>query len=77
MFISHLGPGSIAQSVALLTADHGRCVFESQPSLITFVETDHEIDHEIISTIILPIRDGQFPVTGESMCKVLVNPLEV
>ena len=41
--------------------------FEPKPGHITFVE----IDHEIISTAILPllqIQEGQLAVTGKSMC---------
>ena len=51
------------------------CQFESQLSHITFVK----IDHEIISTVILPlllIQEGQLSVTGQSMCIVLMNPLK-
>ena len=38
-----------------------------------------EIDHEIFSTVILslPIQEGQFSVSGERMCTILVNRLEV
>ena len=38
-----------------------------------------EIDHEIFSTVILPlplIQEGQLSVSGERMCTVLVNSLE-
>ena len=38
-----------------------------------------EIDHEILSTVILSlplIQEGQLSVCGERMCTVLVNPLE-
>ena len=38
-----------------------------------------EIDHEIFSTVILPlplIQEGQLSVSGERMCTVLVNRLE-
>ena len=37
-----------------------------------------EIDHEIFSTVILSlplIQEGQFSVSGESMCTILVNRL--
>ena len=36
-----------------------------------------EIDHEIFSTVILSlplIQEGQFSVSGERMCTILVNP---
>ena len=38
-----------------------------------------EIDHEIISTVILSlplIQEGQLSVSGERMCTILVNRLE-
>ena len=38
-----------------------------------------EIDHEIFSTVILSlplIQEGQLSVSGETMCTILVNPLE-
>ena len=38
-----------------------------------------EIDHEIFSTVILSlplIQEGQLSVSGERMCKLLVNRLE-
>ena len=38
-----------------------------------------EIDHEIFSTVILPlplIQDGQLSVSGERMCTILANRLE-
>ena len=38
-----------------------------------------EIDHEILSTVILSlplIQEGQLSVSGERMCTILVNPLE-
>ena len=38
-----------------------------------------EIDHEIFSTVILSlplIQEGQLSVSGERMCKILVNRLE-
>ena len=38
-----------------------------------------EIDHEIFSTAILPlllIQEGQLSVSGERMCRILVNRLE-
>ena len=39
-----------------------------------------EIDHEIFSTVILSlplIQEGQLSVSGERMCTILVNNLEV
>ena len=38
-----------------------------------------EIDHEIFSTVILSlplIQEGQLSVSGERMCRILVNRLE-
>ena len=38
-----------------------------------------EIDHEIFSTVILSlpqIQEGQFSVSGERICTILVNRLE-
>ena len=38
-----------------------------------------EIDHEIFSTVILPlplIQEGQLSVSGERICTILVNRLE-
>ena len=38
-----------------------------------------EIDHEILSTVILSlplIQEGQLSVSGERMCSILVNSLE-
>ena len=38
-----------------------------------------EIDHEILSMVILsnpPIQDGQLSISGERMCTILVNRLE-
>ena len=38
-----------------------------------------EIDHEMFSTVILPlplIQEGQLSVSGERMCSILVNRLE-
>ena len=38
-----------------------------------------EIDHEIFSTVILPlslIQEGQLSVSGKRMCTILVNRLE-
>ena len=61
-------PGSIAQSVARLTAQRSRDRnVKYHLGHLTLVE----IDHEITSTIILPlplILEEQLPVTGESMC---------
>ena len=45
----------------------------------SFVEIDHEIDHEIFSMVILSlplIQEGQLSVSGERMCTNLVNRLE-
>ena len=35
-----------------------------------------EIDHEIFSTFILSLQEGQLSVPGEKMCTILVNRLE-
>ena len=38
-----------------------------------------EIDHEIFSTVILSlplVQEGQLSVSGERMCRILVNRLE-
>ena len=51
-------PSSIVQTLACLTAD---------PGVVTFVK----INHEIISTALLPTsadHERQLSVTGESMC---------
>ena len=60
-------PGPIAQSVASPIADPG-VMSSIQARFHTFVE----IDHEIISTVIL---FGLVSITSKSMCKVLVNCL--
>ena len=39
-----------------------------------------EIDHEIFSTVILSlslIQEGQLSVSGERMCTILINPVNV
>ena len=53
----------------------GGCGFNTRGRQHFFVE----IDHEIFSTVILPlslIQEGQLPVSGERMCTILVNRLE-
>ena len=35
-----------------------------------------EIDHEIFSTVILSLQEGQLSVSGERMCTILVNRSE-
>ena len=35
-----------------------------------------EIDHEIFSTVILSLQEGQLSVSGERVCTILVNCLE-
>ena len=35
-----------------------------------------DIDHEIFSTVILSLQEGQLSVSGERMCTILVNRLE-
>ena len=59
-------PCLVGQSVASLTADPGVA-----SSLLARSHTFVEIDHEIISTIILLlllVQEGLLSVTGESMC---------
>ena len=58
--------GHVAQSVASLTAD---------PEAVSLIQAQSyifiEVDHEIISTIILPlplIQEGLLSVTSKSMC---------
>ena len=58
--------GSIAQLIACLTADPG-CKFKFQLGHIIFTE----VDHEIISMVILPLvqfQEGQLSVTSKSLC---------
>ena len=62
-------PGHVAQSITFLTTDASLAADPGVASLIpagpiTFVE----IDHEIISTVILLIQEGLMSVTSESMC---------
>ena len=62
----------MAQSVARLT--EGR-EFESQLGHVTSVE----IDHEIISTVILPLRwfkKGSYQLLAKVCAQVLINRLE-
>ena len=35
-----------------------------------------EIVHEIFSTVTLSLQEGQLSVSGERMCRILVNRLE-
>ena len=59
-------PGCVAQSVTCLTADPG--VVSLIPA---WSHTFEEIDHEIISTLVLLlplIQEGLVSVTSESMC---------
>ena len=60
-------PGFTAKLVSCLTVDPG--VASSNSSLGTYLFL--EADHEIISTVILPlplIQEGLLSVTDESMC---------
>ena len=41
----------------------------------SFVEVDHEIFSKVILSLLL-IQEGQFSVSGERMCTILVNRLE-
>ena len=63
---SFLIPGPLAQSITGLTADPGVA-----SSILAQSHTFMEIDHEIISTVIillLLIQEGLLSVTSESMC---------
>ena len=72
-------PGRVAQSVTCPATDVSLTADTGVASLIparshTFVE----IDHEIVSTVILLNQEGLLSVTSESMCtkyNVLVNRL--
>ena len=75
LYLSHL-PASVAQLDAPSDWRPGGCGFsprrDRQHSFV-------EIDHEILSTIILSlplIQEGQLSVSGERMCTILVNRLE-
>ena len=41
----------------------------------SFVEIDHEVFSSVILSLLL-IQEGQFSVSGERMCTILVNRLE-
>ena len=69
---------------ALLHSYHSRCgtavllkKFHSPKVWLThsFVEIDHEIFSSVILSLPL-IQEGQLSVSGERMCKILVNHLE-
>ena len=60
----NIEPDSKAQSVVRLTADPGARKFESQFDRISFVD----IDHEIISMVILAI-----PMIQEGSCQLLME----
>ena len=69
ILVNCLEPVSVAQLDACPTGDQSRSA--------TFFEI--EIDHEIISTVILSlqlIQDEQLSVSGERMCTILVYHLE-
>ena len=62
----HCVPDHVAQSVTCLTVDPGVASLILAPSHIFA-----EIDHEIISTSILPlllVQEGLLSITSESMC---------
>ena len=69
-------PASVAQLDALSDwRPGGRGFNPCQSRQHSFLE----IDHEIISTVILSlplIQEGQLSVSGERMCTILVNHLE-
>ena len=70
------GPASVAQLDAQSDWRPGGCGFNPrQGRQHSFVE----IDHEIISTVILSlplIQEGQLSVSGKRMCTILVNRFE-
>ena len=69
-------PASVAQLDAPSDWRQGGVGFNpSQSRQHSFME----IDHEIFSTVILPlplIQEGQLSVSGERKCTILVNRLE-
>ena len=76
MQIKHVDPASVAQFAARPTGDQEVAGSTSPGRQHSF----EEIDHEILSTVIhsLPlIQEGQFSISGERMCTILVNRLEV
>ena len=62
-------PGRIAQSVTCLATD---ACLTADPGVTSSIpvrsHTFEEIDHEMISTVILLIQEGLLSVTSESMC---------
>ena len=55
------------------------CGIEEKIKSTTIFISFVEIDHEIISTVILSLplfQEGQLSVSGERMCTILVNLLE-
>ena len=68
-------PASVAQLDALSDWRPGRGFNPRRGRQHSFVE----IDHEIFSTVILSlplIQEGQLSVSGERMCRILVNRLK-
>ena len=62
-------PGGIAQSTTCLATD---CCLTADPGVASSIpawsQTFVEIEHEIISTVILLPQEGLLSVTRESMC---------
>ena len=69
-------PASVAQLDAPSDWRSGDRVFNPcQGRQHSFVETDHEIFSSVILSLPL-IQEGQLSVSGERMCRILVNLLE-
>ena len=69
-------PSSLAQLDALSDwRPGGRGFNPRQGRQHSFVEIDHEIFSTVILSFLL-IQEGQLSVSGERMCKILVNRLE-
>ena len=69
-------PASVAQLVAPSDWRPGGCGFNPCRGLQhSFVEIDHEIFSIVILSLPL-IQEGQFSISGERTCTILVNRLE-
>ena len=53
----------------------GGCGFEPPTQQHSFVEIDHEIVSKVILSLLL-IEEGHVSVSGERICTILVNRLE-
>ena len=74
-YLIYIGPASVAQLDARPTGDQE--VAGSTPAESAILSL--RFDHEIFSTIIVslpPIQEGQWSVSGDRMCTILVNRLE-